>query len=51
MVLTLVRVQDMNGLVAGLQPVFYERKQHAVFFLVAVEERADVPGFTKLRPG
>ena len=51
MVLTLRRVEDMNGLIAGLQPVLYEWKQHAVFFLVAVEKRTDVTGFAEMGPG
>ena len=50
MVLTLLRVQDVNGLVARFQPVLYERKQDAIFFLVIVEKRANVTGFAEMGP-
>jgi len=51
MVLTLLRVQDVNGFVARFQPVLYERKQDAIFFLVVVKKRADVTRLTKLGAG
>ena len=51
MVLTLLRVQDVNGLVARFQPVLYERKQDAIFFLVIIEKRTDVTRLTQLGAG
>jgi len=41
----------MNSLVAGLQPVLYEGKQDAIFFLIVVEKRADVTGLAEMGPG
>jgi hypothetical protein len=41
----------VNSFVAGFQPVLYERKQHAIFFLVTVEKCADVTGFAELGAG
>jgi hypothetical protein len=41
----------MDGFVAGLQPILYEKKQHAIFFLVVVKKRPDVAGFAELGPG
>ena len=51
MVLTLLRIEDVNGFVTRFQPVFYERQQDAIFFLVVIEKRADVTRFAELRAG
>ena len=42
---TLIRINDMNCLVAAVEPIFYEGKQDPIFFLVAIEESADVTSF------
>src|SRR6266851_5913080 len=42
MLVTSLRIDDVNGLFAAFEAVFDERKQHAVLVVVAVEERADV---------
>ena len=41
----------MDRLVATLEAFLDERKQHAIFFFVAVEKRADMPYFSELRAG
>jgi hypothetical protein len=41
----------VNGFVTGFQPVLYEWKQYAIFFLVVVEKRANVPRFAELGAG
>src|SRR6266851_6960551 len=42
MVASLTRINDVNRLVATLEPVLNERKQHAILFIVAVEKRTDM---------
>jgi hypothetical protein len=44
----LVRVDDVNSLVTILESVLNKRKQHAVFFLVAVEECTNMTRFCEL---
>ena len=51
MVWTLLRVQNVNGFVTAFQAVLYKREQDAIFFLINVEERADVAGFAELGAG
>jgi hypothetical protein len=51
MVGVLIRIHDMDGFVATLEPVLYERKQYSVLFLVAIEKRADMTRFAELRTG
>jgi hypothetical protein len=41
----------VNGFVTGFQPVFDERKQDAIFLLVVVEKRANVPRFSQVGAG
>jgi hypothetical protein len=41
-VLTLIRIDDMNCLMPTLESVFYEWQQNPILFVWAVEERADV---------
>jgi hypothetical protein len=38
-------------LVATLEPVLYERKQHAILFVVAVKKRANMTHFAELGAG
>jgi hypothetical protein len=45
MVAMLARVDDVNRFVATLEAVLDERKQHAIFFVVTVEERAHMTYF------
>jgi hypothetical protein len=40
MVTKLLRVNDVNSLVATLEAVLYEWQQDAIFFVIAVEKRA-----------
>jgi hypothetical protein len=47
----LIGIHDVNGSVASLEAVLNKRKQHAVFFVVAVEKRADMTYFAELRTG
>src|SRR6266851_1226140 len=42
MLVTSLRIDDVNGLFAAFEAVFDERKQYAVLVVVAGEERADV---------
>ncbi len=49
MSVTLIRIDDMNRLIAALESVLNEWKQHAILFVVAVEECTDVTRFGKLR--
>jgi hypothetical protein len=51
MVMMLIRINDVNRLVTTLEPVLNERKQHAILFVVAVEERTDMTYFVKLGTG
>jgi hypothetical protein len=51
MIVMLPWVYHVNGFVATLEPVFDERKQHSIFFLVAVKKCADMPYFAELGPG
>src|ERR1700722_14752997 len=51
MVATLIRIHDVNRLVAALEPVLNERKQHAILFVVAIEKCADVTHFPELGAG
>jgi hypothetical protein len=48
MVLTLIRINHVNRLVATLEPILNERKQHAILFVVAVEERTNMTCFLEL---
>jgi hypothetical protein len=45
----LIRIYDVNRPVSARETIFNEREQYAVFFVVAVEECADVPRFIELR--
>jgi hypothetical protein len=51
MIVMLRRIYDVNCLVATLEPVLYERQQHAILFVIAVKKRADMMYFAKLRAG
>src|ERR1700730_1940970 len=51
MVVTLIRINEGNRLVATLEPVLNERKQHAILFVGAIEERTDMTCFAKLGAG
>src|SRR5690348_11643074 len=51
MVVALIRINHMNRPVATLEPVPNERKQHAILFVVGVEERTDMTCFAKLGAG
>ena len=51
MVLMLVWIEDVNGFIAGVQAVFYERKKDAIFFFIIVEECADVTRLAQLGAG
>jgi hypothetical protein len=51
MVVTLIRIHDVNRLVATLEPVLNERKQHAILFLVAIEKCTDMTHFAELGAG
>jgi hypothetical protein len=42
MIKALIRLHDVNGLIARLESVLNERKQYATLLLVGVEERADM---------
>jgi hypothetical protein len=42
MVATAIRTNDMNLLVAALEPILDKRKQNAVLLIRAVEEGTDV---------
>src|SRR6185437_2715405 len=48
---TLIRVDDMDGFVAAFEAVLDKRQQHAIFLIVAIEQRANVAYFTKFRAG
>jgi len=48
MVATSIRIDDVNGLVATLEAVLDERKQHTILFVAAVEECTHMPCFTEL---
>jgi hypothetical protein len=48
MVTMLIRIHDVNRLVATLEPVLNERKQDAIFLVVAIEKRADMTHFAEL---
>jgi hypothetical protein len=45
------RIYDVNCLVATFEAILYERKQHAVLFVVAIEKRADVTYVAQLGTG
>jgi hypothetical protein len=45
MVAMLIRINDVNRLVATREPVFNERKQHATLLVVTVKKRADMTFF------
>ena len=51
MVTALIAAHDVNRLVTALEPVPYERKQHTIFFVVAVEERAHMARFAEFVAG
>jgi hypothetical protein len=51
MVVTLPRVQHMNGFVTRFQPVLNEREQGAIFFLVVVEKSAYMSRVPQLGAG
>src|SRR6266481_4925995 len=48
MIMMLRRIYDVNCLVATFEAVLYERKQHAILFVVAVKKRADMTYFAEL---
>ncbi len=48
MILTLLRIQDVNRLVARLESVFYEWKQDPILFFGTVEESADMARLVEL---
>jgi hypothetical protein len=49
MTATFARIDDVHGLIAASESVADERKQHAIGFVIAVEERADMMIFIKSR--
>jgi len=51
MVLTLIRINNMNRPVAARKPIFYEWEQDSILFLITIEEGADVTGFVELGTG
>jgi hypothetical protein len=51
MVVTLIRIHDVNRFVATFEPVFNERKQHAILFFGTIEKCADVTHFAELGTG
>jgi hypothetical protein len=51
MVMALIGIHDVNRLIATLETVFDERKQHAILFVVAIEKCADMTYFTELGTG
>jgi hypothetical protein len=51
MVATSIRVNDVNRLVTTVEPVFNERKQHAILFVVAIEKCANMTYFAELGAG
>jgi hypothetical protein len=51
MVVALARIDDMNCPIAEFKPLLYKREQNVVFFLVAIEEGADMSRPIKLRSG
>jgi len=51
MVATLAGIDDVHQLVATSEPVFNERKQHAILFLVAIKKCADVTYVAELGAG
>src|SRR5579862_5852958 len=50
-VVTLMGIDNVNRLVATVEPVLDEREQHAIFLLVTVEERTYVACFSELGAG
>ena len=50
-VITLLGIDDVEGLLAALEALRNEGKQHAVLFLRGVKEGADVPVFAKTCTG
>jgi hypothetical protein len=50
MIAALIRADDVDRLVAAIESILDEGKEHTIFLVVAVEERADVPGLAELRP-
>jgi hypothetical protein len=51
MIATSCRIDDMDRLVAAFDSVFDERKRHAVLFLTAIEEGADMTSLVKYGAG
>jgi hypothetical protein len=51
MIVILPLIYYVDRLIAALKPVFYERKQHAVLFVVAIEKRAHVTYVAQLGAG
>jgi hypothetical protein len=51
MIVMLLRTYHVDGLIAALKTVLYERKQHAVLFVGAVKKRTDVTYVTQLGTG
>ena len=50
-VLTLIRINYVNRLVAALESIFYEWEQDPIFFVDAVEKGADVTSFIEQGAG
>ena len=51
MIVTLVRVDDVNRLIAAREAVLDERQQHPIFLFFAVEQCADMACVAELRAG
>jgi hypothetical protein len=51
MVMLLRRIYDVNCLVAAFEAFLYERKQHAILFVIAVKKRTDMTYLAELRAG
>jgi hypothetical protein len=50
MVTVLIWTNDVNRLVATLEPILNERQQHSILFFVAIEKRADVTRLGEMGP-
>jgi hypothetical protein len=51
MIVTLLLIYHVDGLIAAIKTVLYERKQHAVLFVGAIKKRTDVTYFTQFGTG
>ena len=47
---TLIRVDDVDGLVAAFEAILNERQQQAIFLLIAIEQSTDVTYLIEAEP-